>query len=860
MGIADFFNKILGRQPAIPREQVMKAFKRRYVSFKDLLQSNTDLANILANIDNALRGNSQYGLSEVRAEATKAVFHAMRMVTSLNAISGNRYTTLEPVVEAISARITAELDERPPLIVDEFTLPLSQVNSEYSEAVGGKSANLGELRNVVGMPIPRGFAVTTAAYAAFLASGNITGDVRKELRNAEAHKPESIVDTARAIEQLIMSAPLPPDLEEALLQQWDETFGGEYHASGHPVLTALRSSAVAEDGVHSFAGQYRTVLGVRRDSLGQAFREVAASLFSPRAITYRLHHGYIFEEISMAMCCLEMVDAAAAGVAFSRHPVDLRSEDVLINGLWGLGELVVDGEATPDQWLVSRDPEAPRVQKTVAHKPHCLRLQQEMGMVLTVKTPVDEALRDVPSLTDEQARQVAALTLTLEGHYKHPQDVEWAVDHEGNILLLQSRPMRMADSRNDKSLRQPPEPGHAVLLDNADIAATGAGFGPVCHVETDDQLARFPEGGILLARHSSPNLVVAMQRAQAIIAETGSLTGHMASVSREFNVPTLMNIPGATELEQGREVTVDAFSGRVYDGRVDAVLALRADTGPKLEQSPIHALLQRVAAHITPLHLIDPKSTFFAPQHCTTLHDVMRYVHEQSYTEMFRLSDSASDAGAVAVQLRCQVPLDLCVIDLGEGLKNPEARWTTPQEVISIPFRCLLAGMLAPDVQARGPRPVDMQGFLSVMGQSMIGGNNQGGERFGDRSYAIISDRYCNFSSRVGYHYAILDIWCGDTLSKNYITFKFAGGAADELRRTRRVRCIGLILQNLGFTVDVVMDRVQARIQKYPRADMENRLDQLGRLLIMTRQMDMLMVNEEAVQLFADKFMRGEYH
>lgn len=865
MSIATFFNKLLGRKNAMPREQVMKAFKRRYISFKDLLQSNTDLANILASIDNALHGNSLYGISEVRADATKAVFHAMRMVSSLNAISGNAYTSLEPVVEAINKRISSELDERPPLVVNDFTLPLSEVNAEHSEAVGGKSANLGELRNVAHMPVPRGFAVTTAAYRAFLGQsgvgGDLTGELLKQLRNAEVGRPETIVLASRAIENLLMAAPMPPELEEDLLHQWDAAFGKE--APEHaPMLAALRSSAVAEDGYHSFAGQYKTVLGVRRSTLMHAFREVAASLFSPRAITYRLHHGYIFEEISMAMCCLEMVDAVSAGVAFSRHPVDLRSEDVVINGLWGLGELVVDGDLTPDTWLVARQPDngTAAIRKTIAHKPHLLHLENDTGETLAVKVPVEEALRDAPCLSDEQARQVARMTLELESHYKHPQDVEWAVDKQGQVLLLQSRPMRMADKLNDKSLREPPLEGRTVLLDEADIAASGAGYGPLYHVETEDDLTHFPEGAILLTRHSSPNLVVAMQRAEAIIAETGSLTGHMASVSREFNVPTLMNIPHATDLEQGRDVTVDAFSGRVYDGKVEEVLALRPERATNLEQSPIHALLQRVAAHITPLHLIDPKSALFAPQNCTTLHDVMRYVHEQSYTEMFRLSDSASDAGAVAVQLRCSVPLDLCVINVGEGLRNPEARWAKPEDVTSIPFRQLLRGMLAPEVQARGPRPVDMQGFLAVMGQSMIGGNNQGGERFGDRSYAIVSDRYCNFSSRVGYHYAILDAWCGDTVSKNYVTFKFAGGAADETRRARRVRCIGLILQRLGFTVDVVLDRVQARIQKYPRADMEGRLEQLGRLLIVTRQMDMLMVNEEAISIFADKFMRGEYH
>ena len=149
-------------------------------------------------------------------------------------------------------------------------------------------------------------------------------------------------------------------------------------------------------------------------------------------------------------------------------------------------------------------------------------------------------------------------------------------------------------------------------------------------------------------------------------------------------------------------------------------------------------------------------------------------------------------------------------------------------------------------------------GFGGKGGQ--MPGNQQGGQRFGDRSYAIASDHYVNFSSRVGYHYAILDSWCGETLSKNYIRFEFAGGAAGSVQRERRVRCIGVILTELGFTVEIVGDRIRARYQKYPRLDVLSRLDQLGRLLIMTRQMDMLMTSDAAVHGYAMKFLNGEYH
>jgi pyruvate,water dikinase len=157
------------------------------------------------------------------------------------------------------------------------------------------------------------------------------------------------------------------------------------------------------------------------------------------------------------------------------------------------------------------------------------------------------------------------------------------------------------------------------------------------------------------------------------------------------------------------------------------------------------------------------------------------------------------------------------------------------------------------------PRPVEFSGFFSVMREQMLA-NPHAGERFGDRSYAIISDKYLNFSSRVGYHYSVLDAYCGQTINKNYITFSFKGGAADDLRRARRARSIAVVLMASDFSVEVQGDRVDARFQKYPPAAIEEKLEMIGRLLIFTRQMDMLMNSEASVELVAKNFLEGNYH
>ncbi len=166
--------------------------------------------------------------------------------------------------------------------------------------------------------------------------------------------------------------------------------------------------------------------------------------------------------------------------------------------------------------------------------------------------------------------------------------------------------------------------------------------------------------------------------------------------------------------------------------------------------------------------------------------------------------------------------------------------------------------MLHEDLLHFRPRPVEFSGFLSVLSEQMFQ-DHLGSERFGNRSYAIISDKYLNFSSRVGYHYGVLDTYCGYTLSKNYIAFSFKGGAADDIRRNRRARSIALILESLGMSVEVTGDRVSARVQKLESQILVEKLDMIGRLLQFTRQLDMLMKSEASVGAIAKAFLDGNY-
>lgn len=855
------FRFLRRNRPEAGKRDLTGLFQAKYEHFKQLLDSNAELSKIVTDIEEKLGGRHIFGMAYIRSQSTRAVFYALRMVMSLNKLSGNRYQRLFEVVEQINGRIKACIESRKEIELTEWILPYSRINREMVDWVGGKNANLGEVMNRVELPIPEGFAITTVAFNHFLSANELIDEINKRKMELDPENQDNLNEVSEEIQRLIISAKVPEDLGREILAAYDSMVERIRLRAHHPgeVQVSLRSSAIGEDSELSFAGQYLSVLNVPRERLLQTYKYVVASLYTPRAISYRLNKGIRDEDIAMSVACLEMVESLASGVVYSRHPFNPLSDHIIINAVWGLGPYAVDGVVTPDSYTVSKGASQTILERSISRKPVQLVTNPQGGLT---EIPVPDEQQETTCLTDSQVHILARFAQRLEAHYGFPQDIEWALDREGHIFILQTRPLHIEGPDQCQLEAAALTPGTCTpLIENAAIAAPGVGFGPAFVVDTDEDLAAFPEGAVLVARHSSPRFVVVMQKAQAIIADSGSVTGHMASLSREFGVPTLLNAKIAVEsIPTGMEVTVDALTGRVYPGKIEELLALRKPRQTHMQETPVYETLKQVASAIVPLRLVDPKSPTFAPEHCQSLHDVMRLVHELSYAEMFKISDVVSSEEGHALKLMAPIPLDLRVIDLGNGLVDvaPNANKVKVKQIASLPFKALLKGMLHEELRHQRPRPIEFKGFLSVMGEQMLS-NAYGAERFGDRSYAIISDKYLNFSSRVGYHYGILDCYCGQTINKNYITFSFKGGAADDVRRNRRARSIALILKELGFTVEVMGDRVNAKFQKYPREDIEEKLDYVGRLLQFTRQMDMLMHCEASVAAIAECFLAEDY-
>lgn len=849
-GLRSLIASFSRRGTPLPSEETAAVFREKYNHFQSLLESNTELLKICAEMEVMLEGHEVFGMAFIRSRSSRAIFHAIRMIKSFERLAGRPQPVLLALVERLSAEIKTAIGGRVNPLRGKLILALSEITGEMVDQVGGKCANLGEIANRVGLPVPAGFAVTTAAFRAFFEEAGLFESIASIRLGIEPDDPASMAAAAEDIQAAILRAPLPEAVARGLTEAAAKIRG----AGGGPVRFAVRSSAIGEDGELSFAGQYLTMLNVDPDRIESAYKFVIASLYTPRAMSYRLLKGIPDDDVAMAAACLELIPSTAAGVLYTRLPESPCRDEVLINAVWGLGPYAVDGVVTPDAYRLNRETQAVTSRET-PDKPRMLVPSPNGGLD---DAAVPEELRRAPCLTDAQARQLAAWGLLLERHFGRPQDMEWSLDAAGELLILQSRQLTALTDAGCLA-GGPPVPGAEMLAEGGQAACSGVGAGPVHLVRTDDDLDAFPPGAVLVAPHSSPQFMVAMKRAAAIVTDHGSVTGHMASLSREFGVPTLLGLEGATRmLPHGETITVDAASGRIYRGRVESLLAGVGEAEAFMAGTQVHAILAEVARRIIPLSLLDPKAPTFRPENCLSLHDVIRLLHEWSYGEMFAVSDLASGQSGVTVILEATTGLDLHIIDLGGGIRESavgKAR-VAPEDIASRPFAALLTGLVLIG-EAKAVRPVNLGGFLSVMSEQMLAQPKAGSERFGEKSYAIVSDKYLNFSSRVGYHYGVLDCYCGATVNKNYITFSFAGGAADDVKRSRRVRAIARILTELGFTVETIADRVSGRFQKVPAAVIEGKLGHMGRLLQFTRQTDMLMVSESSIEAMVACFLSG---
>lgn len=847
-GVLTFLGVIGLREERHGLEEAQLArFRLHHTAFRTLLAANDSFLSAIADLEERGRRHDPFDTAFVKRRVVRALADVHRMVDSLDEISGRRYPGLQGAFERIAEGLSATVQDVSPTAPDLLVLELPETFQTHADLVGGKMANLGAVRNAAGLPTPDGFAVTTEGFHLFARAASDEAGWAEEPGGTAAAS-----DTAAS---RLLATSLPPPLTEAILTAYDHLAA----RAGTSPPVAVRSSALGEDGSHSFAGQFLTLLNVRREDLPDAYRRVAASLYSAEATHYRQLHGIPEASAAMAVGVVTLIDAVASGIVYSRDPRG-NDDDVLIQAVRGLGPTLADGASFAESIRVSRDGDPPTVRRTVSRQDSLLVCDSAGGVH---EEPVGESRAAEPCLLDAEALQIARWALLLESHFGGPQDIEWALDAGRRPVVLQSRPLRVSGVA---ARTRPPVTGFPLLIRTGETACAGAATGIAIRMDADDDLEAFPEGGVLVARRSSPRFIRLMSKARAIVTDAGSVTGHMATLARELRVPALLGTGTATrDVPAGARVTVDAGAGFVYLGEVPgleraaAVAKNEAAAEPALRPTAASALLSQVAAQIVPLNLIDARSPEFTPEGCRTLHDLARFIHEKSYAEMFRMGEQLGDARAGSFSLDIFLPIDLYIIDLGGGVSAPaRGRKVKPAQITSKPLAALLSGMLDRRLPRFGPRPIDAGGLLSLMLRHAMR-NPESDQTFRDPCYAIVSDAYLNYTARVGYHFGVVDSYCSPSPNRNYISFRFKGGAADRTRRGRRVRSIAGVLREHGFWVEVTGDQVAARLGKATTEEITLKLEMLGRLLQFFRQMDASMATENAVQQFQDAFLSDDF-
>ncbi len=839
-----------GRGPGADERAAMR---KKYEHFRDLLAANNEVLEQMARLEGMLSGGEDVTIPQVREAAQEMHERVRRLVDCLDVISEGRYRVLYDNLDRIAAGVAEDLKQVRGVPLTRPCIPLEEIGREMSDAVGGKTANLGEVRNRVGLPVPHGFACTAFAYRLFVEGAGIQGELARLWDAVDWDDMAGLLQASRTMQDLVMGARVPQDVAEAIRLQAHDL---HRKMRGHGRVS-IRSSAIGEDGRSSFAGQYATFLNVPIEQVLRRYQEVVASKFTPRALFYMHTHGFRESDVAMSVGVFQMVPAKAAGVAYSVDPTDPALDKMVISASWGLGKPVVDGTITPDTYRVPRRPGRGETTRQVAAKWTRVVCAGDEG-VREEEVPAD--LRERPCLSDEQVQRLAGYLRTLEAHYRCPQDVEWVLDEADRLFVLQTRPLRLGAALREAPDVEVDPTQHPVLLEGGACVSPGVGSGIVVRAFSDEELAAFPEGGVLVAHQNSPRFVKVMTRAAAIVTEVGSATGHMASLAREYRVPTLADVRGAGALHDGQEVTVDATRRRVYEGRVEGLLAQSLRQAPTLRDSPALAVLERVLARVSRLNLTDPSRNSFRAKNCRTYHDITRFCHEMAICEMFQLNDyrNLSEQG-IAYRLESDIPLGIYVIDLGGGIEAPEgARVVRPEHVRSRPMLALWRGMSTPGIRWAGARPIDLKGFLSVWANTLY--DPAKGERgLGENSYAILGAEYVNFGSRLGYHFTTLDSVCSDRLHDNYILFRFKGGAADIERRVRRTRFVADVLDHFRFQVDQREDLLNAWVKKLPAEQVEDLLAMVGRLIGCARQLDVVMEADTTTDECIAAFLGGDY-
>ena len=765
--------------------------RQKYTTFRRLLSLNNECLEQMASLQEDLQFISPR--REVAEARVIAIFQkAQNIVEELALLTGKKEPALARLLDDQRQAVESYIANQYEQVLPRLAASLSEVGSSAAPEVGGKAAALAEIKNRLGLPVPDGFVLTTAAYRLFCGIP-LWPSIRDALRDSDLADLDGLHSISDRLTSIVMAAPLPRAVEVAITERSRILGNGE-------LGLAVRSSAVGEGGLRTFAGQFLSLINVPPEQAVDAYKRVVAGRFSERALSYRLSTGLPEVESSMAVLFLPVIKARASGILYTRDPRDRKRDVCLVTSTWGLGLDIASGQMTPDLFILSRERPHALVESQISQKEKSIVLEASGGVTYRPLAS-DEGAR--PSLEAEHLQALAELGARLEQHFGVPQDVEWALDENGKLWILQSRALALVGRTKSKSKT------HGVALVSGGFTVyPGRTSGQAYLVEDRESLRKTPEGAIVIMRSTTPEIVEVLPHIAGLVAERGNIAGHAATLLREFKVPSALQMAGAFErIKPGEAISLDAVQPGIYSGLLwprPAGLVRLAEQYRTRAGDPI-------SRGLLALNLSDPNAFNFRPGSCKSAHDVLRYCHEKAVEAMFALQDQESEHHAhSSKKLLATVPVNLFVLDLGGGLSPLNVGdEIEPGEIVSRPFQALWKGITHPAVSWTRQMPVSFSDFASVLTGSI---SSQASEvrALGERSYLLVADEYMNLNSRLAYHFSLVDACLSDNPSDNYISFRFTGGGATRQRRSLRACFLEACLLHYGFVVDRRGDLVNA--------------------------------------------------
>ncbi len=472
--------------------------------------------------------------------------------------------------------------------MEALVIPFEKLRMTDVDQVGGKNSSLGEMISQLadtGVRVPGGFATTAHAYRIFLAQSGLDKKINDTLDALDVDDVNALVKTGAEIRQWILDTPFPMELTIAITEQYQRLVA----ESNADMSFAVRSSATAEDLPDaSFAGQQETFLNiVGLENIMHAIKEVFASLYNDRAISYRVHKGFVHADVALSAGIQRMVrsDKGAAGVMFTLDTESGFRDAVFVTSSYGLGETVVQGAVNPDEFYVHK-PMLEAGKKAVVRRNLGSKMikmtfaAEKVAGKSTITEDVEESLRHQFSINDEEVMELARYAQIIEKHYERPMDIEWGKDGvDGKLYILQARPETVQSQAHAGKQEKFKLKSFSKVLASGRAIGQKIGVGPVRIVKDPKEMDQVKPGDVLVADMTDPNWEPVMKRASAIVTNRGGRTCHAAIIARELGIPAIVGCGDATEtLTEGDTVTVsctEGDTGHVYRGRLDYEVTTR---------------------------------------------------------------------------------------------------------------------------------------------------------------------------------------------------------------------------------------------------------------------------------------------